>query len=100
LPKGFVYLAQIDGQVLALGFLPLGIGLLSTRMEDTQLDTSKISLPDRTTFESIYAGKAPWDIGKPQRPFVAAADRVNSPVLDAGCGTGDSALFFAGSAAK
>jgi cyclopropane fatty-acyl-phospholipid synthase-like methyltransferase len=53
------------------------------------------NVPDRTTFEAIYAGKAPWDIGKPQAPFVAAADQVTSPVLDAGCGTGDTALFFA-----
>jgi cyclopropane fatty-acyl-phospholipid synthase-like methyltransferase len=51
--------------------------------------------PDRTTFEKAYAGKAPWEIGKPQAPFVAVADRVTSPILDAGCGTGDAALFFA-----
>jgi SAM-dependent methyltransferase len=50
---------------------------------------------DRAAFENLYAGKAPWDIGKPQVPFVAVADRVTSPVLDAGCGTGDTALFFA-----
>jgi cyclopropane fatty-acyl-phospholipid synthase-like methyltransferase len=53
------------------------------------------NVPDRTTFEKIYAGQAPWDIGRPQAPFVAVADRVVSPVLDAGCGTGDTALFFA-----
>jgi SAM-dependent methyltransferase len=53
------------------------------------------NVPDRATFENLYAGKAPWDIGKPQAPFVAVADRVTSPVLDAGCGTGDTALFFA-----
>jgi len=53
------------------------------------------NLPDRTRFENLYAGKAPWDIGKPQAPFVAAAEKVTSPVLDAGCGTGDTALFFA-----
>jgi SAM-dependent methyltransferase len=41
-----------------------------------------------------YAGKAPWDIGKPQAPFVGVAGRVTSPVLDAGCGTGEDALFF------
>jgi cyclopropane fatty-acyl-phospholipid synthase-like methyltransferase len=52
-------------------------------------------VPDRTTFEQAYAGKVPWDIGRPQAPFVAVADRVTSPVLDAGCGTGDAALFFA-----
>lgn len=52
-------------------------------------------LPDRNTFESAYAGVAPWDIGKPQAPLVAVADQVAGPLLDAGCGTGDSALFFA-----
>jgi cyclopropane fatty-acyl-phospholipid synthase-like methyltransferase len=50
---------------------------------------------DRGTFEGLYAGKAPWDIGKPQPQFVAVADRVTGPVLDAGCGTGEHALFFA-----
>jgi len=50
---------------------------------------------ERSTFENAYAGKAPWDIGKPQKPFVAAADQIASPVLDAGCGTGDTALFLA-----
>jgi SAM-dependent methyltransferase len=52
-------------------------------------------VPDRATFENAYAGKAPWDIGKPQGPFVAVADRITSPLLDAGCGTGETALFFA-----
>jgi len=50
---------------------------------------------DRVTFRIMYAGKAPWDIGKPQGPFIAVADQVESPVLDAGCGTGENALFFA-----
>jgi SAM-dependent methyltransferase len=50
---------------------------------------------DRATFENFYAGPAPWDIGKPQGMFVAVADRVKSPVLDAGCGTGEHALFLA-----
>src|SRR5215468_2652131 len=50
---------------------------------------------DRATFENFYAGLAPWDIGKPQGAFAAIADRVTSPVLDAGCGTGEHALFLA-----
>ena len=50
---------------------------------------------DRATFEKLYDGKAPWDIGKPQSMFVGVADQVISPVLDAGCGTGEHALFFA-----
>jgi cyclopropane fatty-acyl-phospholipid synthase-like methyltransferase len=50
---------------------------------------------DRGTFANMYAGTAPWDIGKPQRHFTAIADQLTSPVLDAGCGTGEHALFFA-----
>jgi ubiquinone/menaquinone biosynthesis C-methylase UbiE len=51
--------------------------------------------PSRETFESMYTGKAPWDIGRPQPAFVEVADRVTGTVLDAGCGTGENALFFA-----
>ena len=50
---------------------------------------------DRATFEDFYDGKAPWDIGRPQGTLAAVADRVTGPVLDAGCGTGEHALFFA-----
>ncbi len=48
-----------------------------------------------TRFSEAYAGVPPWEIGKPQRPFVAVADQVTSPVLDAGCGTGNASVFFA-----
>ena len=27
------------------------------------------TIPDRNTFETAYAGKAPWDIGRPQQAF-------------------------------
>jgi 2-polyprenyl-3-methyl-5-hydroxy-6-metoxy-1,4-benzoquinol methylase len=50
----------------------------------------------RETFETMYAGKPPWDIGGPQPAFVAVADKVTGTVLDAGCGTGENALYFAG----
>jgi cyclopropane fatty-acyl-phospholipid synthase-like methyltransferase len=50
---------------------------------------------NRGTFEEFYAGPAPWDIDKPQKAFVGVADLVTSPVLDAGCGTGEHALYFA-----
>jgi cyclopropane fatty-acyl-phospholipid synthase-like methyltransferase len=53
------------------------------------------TVPDRTTFEAMYAGQAPWDIGKPQKPFINVADRITGSILDAGCGTGDNALFVA-----
>ena len=54
-----------------------------------------MTIPDRTNFEAAYAGKAPWDIGKPQKVFVDAADQITGSILDAGCGTGENALFFA-----
>ena len=52
-------------------------------------------VPNHQTFADAYAGEAPWDIGRPQEPFVRVAERVLSPMLDAGCGTGDATLFFA-----
>src|SRR5215472_17539724 len=52
-------------------------------------------VPDRSTFETAYAGQAPWDIGKPQKPFIDVADHITGSILDAGCGTGENALFFA-----
>lgn len=50
---------------------------------------------DRSTFETAYASKAPWDIGRPQGAIAESVDLVISPVLDAGCGTGENALFLA-----
>ncbi|MBE9373635.1 class I SAM-dependent methyltransferase [Saccharopolyspora sp. HNM0983] len=61
-------------------------------------------------FESVYRGesplpdsaitfdRAPWDIGEPQPAVVAAAEsgQLAGSVLDAGCGTGDNAIFLAG----
>jgi ubiquinone/menaquinone biosynthesis C-methylase UbiE len=52
-------------------------------------------LPNAQTFTAAYSGEAPWDIGRPQPSFIAIADQVVSPVLDVGCGTGDSACYFA-----
>lgn len=54
-----------------------------------------MSVPDRSTFESIYAGQPPWEIGRPQNEFVAVSDQIVGSVLDAGCGTGENALYFA-----
>ena len=36
-----------------------------------------------------------WNIGRPKEPFIEIADQVVKPVLDAGCGTGDTSVFFA-----
>ena len=50
-----------------------------------------------THFIDAYKGKPPWDIGRPQPAFEALADagEIAGPVLDAGCGTGENALFLA-----
>ena len=53
------------------------------------------AIPTKQNFESAYAGQAPWDIPKAQRVFVDAADQITGSILDAGCGTGENALFFA-----
>ncbi len=53
------------------------------------------TIPDRATFETLYASQAPWDIGKPHKAFIDVADSISGSVLDAGCGTGDTALFLA-----
>ena len=52
------------------------------------------ALPDRGTFQSAYAGQAPWDIGRPQKAFLEVAGRIAGSVLDVGCGTGENALYF------
>jgi SAM-dependent methyltransferase len=51
--------------------------------------------PRKDEFQRFYEGLPPWAIGKPQPAFVGAADQISGSVLDAGCGTGENALFFA-----
>jgi len=53
------------------------------------------AVPNRETFESMYTKKPPWDIDKSQPAFIEVVDQVKGSVLDAGCGTGENALFFA-----
>lgn len=52
-------------------------------------------LPD--DWNAQYAGTPPWDIGRPQLPFVelAGAGSVRGSVLEVGCGTGDVTLLAA-----
>jgi SAM-dependent methyltransferase len=53
----------------------------------------------RTEWDAMYgnAAPAPWDIGRPQREFVALAGRglLRGAVLDAGCGSGEHTLLAA-----
>jgi hypothetical protein len=65
------------------------------REKHTTQERGPCPVPDRNTFESAYAGHAPWDIDRPQQVFLGVAYRISGTVLDAGCGTGENALFFA-----
>ena len=51
--------------------------------------------PADERFAAYYASRPPWDIGRPQAAFVAAADAIRGRVLDVGCGTGDLAIWLA-----
>jgi cyclopropane fatty-acyl-phospholipid synthase-like methyltransferase len=57
----------------------------------------KVTTMSLTHFIEAYKGKPPWDIGRPQSAFEELADagQITGPVLDAGCGTGENALFLA-----
>jgi len=52
-------------------------------------------LPD--DWDTSYSGTPPWDIGRPQTPFVELADagQLRGAVLDIGCGTGEHTLLAA-----
>ena len=45
----------------------------------------------------MYNGIPPWDIGRPQKELVNAAERgeIRGKVLDIGCGTGELVIYFA-----
>ena len=46
--------------------------------------------------EHYEDGNSPvWDIGRPKQPFIEIADQVIEPILDSGCVTGDTSIFFA-----
>jgi len=52
------------------------------------------------SWDTSYVSPAmppPWDIGRPQRPFVRLADSglLSGQLLDAGCGTGEHTLLAA-----
>lgn len=48
-------------------------------------------------FNSAYEGIPPWDIGRPQKEIIRLAEdgEISGRVLEAGCGTGENALYLA-----
>jgi len=50
----------------------------------------------RESFEEAYLSLSPWDIGRPQGEIIRLAEEgeIRGAVLDAGCGTGENALFL------
>ncbi len=57
-------------------------------------DTPRDRIQD---FEASYEGTPPWEIGRPQPAFAALAEsgRLEGPLLDVGCGTGEHVLMAA-----
>jgi len=71
-------------------------GALAGDPLSARLPTSHERRSGRPWDASYHDGPPPWDIGHPQ-PAVArlARDRFAGAVLDAGCGTGENALYIA-----
>ena len=87
--------AEIERLLAAAPKYGLEIMSASGNPSAPRLTPAPVSVPDRATFETLYTGKAPWDTGRPQPAFVEVADQITGAVLDAGCGTGENALYFA-----
>lgn len=83
LPKPSAFVGVMADSKKSLSLKPRSCGEISS------------SIPDRTTFESLYAEQPPWDIGRPQKALIDVADQITGSILDAGCGTGENALYFA-----
>jgi len=54
-------------------------------------------MAERPSWDSVYQGSPPWDIGRPQPPFgrLADAGKLQGRVLDVGCGTGEHVMLAA-----
>src|SRR3989442_15165267 len=54
------------------------------------------------SWNSVYEGSPPWDIGRPQPDFVRLADagKFHGHMLDVGCGTGEHVMLGASHGAE
>src|SRR3989442_4992847 len=52
-------------------------------------------MAQRPSWNSVYEGSPPWDIGRPQPDFVKLADagKFQGRVLDVGCGPGEHVML-------
>jgi hypothetical protein len=46
------------------------------------------AVPNKTAFQTAYAGQVPWNIDKRQQAYLDLADSITGSILDNGCGTG------------
>jgi ubiquinone/menaquinone biosynthesis C-methylase UbiE len=67
-----------------------------TRPRDT-LDVEGLAEDARQRFDALYERQAPWDVPDAQPAILARHDagEIRGTVLDAGCGTGENALYLA-----
>jgi cyclopropane fatty-acyl-phospholipid synthase-like methyltransferase len=59
-------------------------------------------MAEHPSWNSVYEGSPPWDIGRPQPDFVrlAEAGKLQGRVLDVGCGTGEQVMLAASHGAE
>jgi SAM-dependent methyltransferase len=77
---------------MAMQSEPRAVNLLLNRQP-----TSHERMTSKPWDASYIDGPAPWDIGRPQPAIVRLASKgvFTGSVLDAGCGTGENALYLA-----
>lgn len=106
-------LGRVPGQDLSIGVLGCG-GKISCRNRKRTKLSERSATPADDPFRgrqptshermtglpwdaSYHNGPVPWDIGQPQPVIVrlASEGKFTGAVLDAGCGTGENALYVA-----
>lgn len=66
-------------------------------MQGDDVEAARHAEDARTRFEALYERLPSWEVGRPQPVFIALADAglIQGVILDAGCGTGETALHLA-----